>query len=119
MKRLLTTLLLSGVVLTGCGGNPFGLDEEKVQRGVVDRALSVANVKEGGYQEEDIEVVQICGVVQSGKEEFGHQGYYSVSWQTKDGDHQYTHRMNENDYEVGGSLSMYKLDEEIGCYDLQ
>ncbi|MFV8830120.1 hypothetical protein [Alkalihalobacterium sp. APHAB7] len=118
MKRLITTLLLAGVVLTGCGGNPLGLDEERLQEGVVERAMKAAAVKNGDYTEDDIEVVEVCAAVRVGEEAFGHEGYYGVTWQTADGENRFEDRMDEN-YEVGGALNGYMIYEEIGCHNFK
>ncbi|ADC52379.1 hypothetical protein BpOF4_21919 (plasmid) [Alkalihalophilus pseudofirmus OF4] len=119
MKRLLTTLLLAGVVLTGCGGNPLGLDEERLQEGVVERAMTYADVKEGDYIEQDIELVKVCAAVPRGKQEYGHQGDYVVFWQTKDTEVQDHNHFNESDYIVEFGANSYEEFEEIGCHNFK
>jgi IMP cyclohydrolase len=121
MKRLAVSIFILGVTLTACGGNgsPLGLDAERIQEGVTERAMNIAAVKNGDYEEEDIEVVRICAAVPRGKEAFGHQGDYVVFWQTSDGQNQYEHRMNEEDYKVGGTVNRFEPYEDIGCYDYQ
>ncbi|MDQ0186690.1 hypothetical protein MKX78_23725 [Cytobacillus sp. FSL R5-0569] len=119
MKRLTASILSLGLILTACGGSnsPLGLDGEKIQKGVNEKAQEIANIKNGGYKEEDIELVQLCAVVQNGKEEFGHTDLYTVSWQTSDGEHQYKHRMSSDDYVVDGATKRYTVYEDIGCYE--
>ncbi|MFC0560782.1 hypothetical protein [Halalkalibacter alkalisediminis] len=119
MKRLAVSIFILGVTLTACGGNgsPLGLDAERIQEGVTERAMNIAAVKNGDYEEEDIEVVRICAAVPRDKEAFGHQGDYVVFWQTTDGQIQHHNRLNEADYVVEYGANSYEEFEEIGCYD--
>ncbi|WP_461611865.1 hypothetical protein [Cytobacillus kochii] len=119
MKRLTASILSLGLILTACGGSnsPLGLDGEKIQKGVNEMAMKFAEVKDGNYEEKDIELVKLCGVVPNGKKEFGHQGDYVVLWQTKDGKVQEENRFNESDYVVEFGADRYMVYEDIGCYE--
>jgi len=88
------------LVLSACGGNELGLDEEKVENATKARAIKQNELKEKDYKEADIEVVKVCEAVRIGEEEYGFDGEYLIFWQTTDGDYKRQFVM-EDDYEVG------------------
>jgi hypothetical protein len=121
MKRLLAGIFVGALVVSGCGSgtNPFGLDEERLQKGVEERALQNAKVKEGEYTEEDIELVSVCAAVKNGNSAFGHQGDYVVFWQTVDSEVQRYAHFHEDDYAVEHGADLYEEFEEIGCHNFK
>lgn len=117
MRRLIGISLVSVMALSACGESLEGVDEERMLEATQAHAMDNARVQDGGYTEEDIEIVRACPAIQGGKEEFGHQGDYLIYWQTTDAEHQLGHRMNTSDYEVGGSVRMYAPTSEEDCVD--
>lgn len=92
------------VLLTACGGNKLDLDLEKVQNAVAQEAVGQKVIEEGGYKEEDIDIVKACEAVEVGKEDSGFDGQYIVNWKTSDDAYNRDFSMNSN-YEVGYSTS--------------
>lgn len=113
MKKNLL-VIVSLLVLAGCGGNEFGLDEEKVNNAISNAALEQKVIEDGGYEGEDIEVYKVCKVIENGKEDLGFQDIYRAYWKTSDEKHSDKYILE--DYTAGYGNNNYS-DMEDSCID--
>lgn len=119
MKRKGSILIaFTGIMLlAGCGGNSLGLDDERLLQATKDRAMSYADIKEGDYTEDDIELMRVCPAVREDEQDFDHAGDYLIFWQTTDDNNRNIDLMNESDYEVGSGANRYMIQDEGDCID--
>ncbi|GIN14618.1 hypothetical protein J26TS2_44850 [Shouchella clausii] len=115
MKRVVI-VFTSLFLLSACGGNSLGLDEDRLLEATQERALSYADIKNGDYEAENIELVKVCPAIRENQIEFGHQGDYLIFWQTDDGNNQNVDLMDEN-YEVGAGANKFIPVEGEECLE--
>ncbi|WP_221568954.1 hypothetical protein [Alkalihalobacillus sp. TS-13] len=84
MRNLVVILMVFFTfTLIGCGRNELGINLEKMETAVVDKAMLDHGVKKGKYTRSDIGIVSICKVVRKTPTKVPQ--HYIVHWQTSDG----------------------------------